>query len=74
LKSISTLLKTIIHDNYNEMILSAQNAEKLYSGAEDIKALLRASVTVLRALIMRKITRDFINLPLKDVSKYLALR
>jgi hypothetical protein len=74
IKSIMTILKNVLADNFGEILKSIQASAKLYSNQEDISSLLKATTASLRAYIIRKITRDYKTIAVKDIARYLDLK
>lgn len=73
IQAIVNIVKAVAQKKYEDVLVSARHAEALLGGHQGTKALIEASIPILRFYILRFLTRTFETLELGALSKFLGL-
>jgi hypothetical protein len=74
IQAILNIIKAVAQKRYEEVLVSVRHAEGLLSGQQGAKALLEASIPILRFFILRFLTKTFETLELPAIAKFLSLK
>ena len=74
IQAIVNIIKAVAQKKYEDVLVSARHAEALLGGHQGAKALIEASIPILRYYILRFLTRTFETLEIGALAKFLSLK
>lgn len=72
--AVSNIIKAVLQKRYGDILVSTKNAETVLNTSNEGKALLEASLPILRFFVLRFLTKTFETISLVEIAKYLDLK